>query len=82
MVILDAKADGIREMLTSSGVRAEVRRIAEATAGRARGRTDNEIVVVNAGRSRARSYIRMLGPEASVDESRDRILGRSLVNGG
>lgn len=82
-VRIDLITAALRETaLTSPEVRAEVRRIAEATAARARGQSDNEIVVVEGGRSRARAYVRMLGADAAQKEAKERILGRSLADGG
>ena len=63
--------------LTSPEVRGAVRQIAEQAASRARSQTDDEIVVGEGGRSRARAYVRRLGSGAA-GEARDRILGRSI----
>jgi len=72
---------GIRAAaLNSDGVRAEVERIAQSAAQRARSMTDDEIEVEMAGRSRARAYIRRLG-SGTVGEAKDRALGRSLGGG-
>lgn len=73
---------GIREAaLTSPEVREAVAERAERIAAAARGRTDLEIEVVNAGRSRARSYVRMLGAEAAPTEAKHRILGTAIDAG-
>lgn len=73
---------GIREAaLTSPDVRAAIAEVAEKIAVSARGRTDNEVEVVHAGRSRARSYVRMLGPDAARTEARDRVLGTAIDAG-
>lgn len=78
-VRIELNRAGVRAAaLTSPEVRAELRRIAEATAGRARGQCDNDIEVVEGGQSRARAYVRMLGPDAAAREAKHRILGRSL----
>lgn len=75
---LELDRQAIRQVaLQSEGVRAAVRDIAEATAARARSVTDDEIIVANAGRSRARSYVRRLGSGAA-GEAHDRALGRSI----
>ena len=80
-VRFDFNRDGIRAAaLTSEGVRAEVERIAQSAAQRARSMTDDEIEVEMAGRSRARAYIRRLG-SGTVGEAKDRALGRSLGGG-
>ena len=64
----------------SEGTRAELERIAQSAAQRARSMTDDEIEVEMAGRSRARAYIRRLG-SGTVGEAKDRALGRSLGGG-
>ena len=70
----------MREVLTSPEMRAAVRAQAEEIAGRARGATDDEIVVAEGGRSRARAYVRRLGSGAA-GEAHDRTLGRSIGGG-
>lgn len=73
---------GIREAaLTSREVRAAVARAAEAIAARAASVTDDEIEVVHAGRSRARSYVRRVGADAAANEAHDRALGRAIGGG-
>jgi hypothetical protein len=67
--------------LTSPEVRAEVAKVAERIAAAARGRTENEIEVINAGKSRARSYVRMLGADAAREEAKERILGTAIDAG-
>jgi hypothetical protein len=67
--------------LTSPEVRAAVAQVAERIARVARGRTENEIEVINAGQSRARSYVRMLGPDAAREEAKERILGTAIDAG-
>lgn len=79
---IDLDRAGVRAAaLTSPEVRAAIAETAERMATAARSRTDNEIVVTNAGRSRARSYVRMLGPDAERTEARDRILGTAIDAG-
>jgi len=69
---------GIRAVaLTSAEVRAAVKAKAEAIANRARGATDDRIVVNEAGRSRARAYVVRLDG-GSAAEAHDRALGRSI----
>lgn len=69
---------GIRAVaLTSPEVRAAVHDVAQGVASRAAGKTDDEIVVQDAGKSRARSYVRRLGSGAR-GEAADRALGSSL----
>jgi hypothetical protein len=70
-----------RAALTSSEVRAAVAEVAERMATAARARTENEIEVVHAGRSRARSYVRMLGADAAREEAKERILGSAIDAG-
>lgn len=78
-VALTLNKAGVRDAaLTSPGVRSAVAAVAEGIAARARAKTDNEIITVHAGKSRARSYVRMLGDTAAADEARDRILGGSV----
>lgn len=67
--------------LTSPGVRAEIHKRAEAMAAQARAEVDNEVIVADGGRSRARSYVRMLGADAEAIEARDRVLGRAIDAG-
>lgn len=75
---LEINRAGIREAaLTSPEVRAAVRDIAEGIASRARGATEDEIVVAEGGRSRARAYVRRLGSGAR-GEAHDRALGRAI----
>lgn len=70
--------EGIREAaLTSDGVRAAVKARAERIADAARSQTDDEIVVGEGGRSRARAYVTRLGSGAA-GEADDRALGRSI----
>ena len=64
-------------VLTSEEVRAAVNDVAEGIAARARLATTDEIIVADAGRSRARSYVRRLGSGAA-GEANDRALGRSI----
>lgn len=79
---IELNHDGVREAaLTSPEVRAEITRRAEKVAEAARGRTENKIEVINAGHSRARSYVRMLGADAAAEEARERILGTALDAG-
>lgn len=69
---------GIRAVaLTSPEVRAAVKAKAEAIANRARGATDDRIVVNEGGRSRARAYVVRLDGGAAA-EAHDRALGRSV----
>lgn len=72
---------GIRSAaLTSPAVRAAVSAVAERMAATVRAQyADGEVVVINGGRSRARSYVRMLGPSAAEAESKYRYLGRALA---
>lgn len=82
-VRIELNRDGVRQAaLTSPEVRAELARIGEATASRARSQTNNEVEVVEGGKGRARVYVRMLGADAAALEAKERILGRSLTNGG
>lgn len=77
-VRLDLNRDGIRAVaLTSDAVRAAVKAEADAIAARARSQTDDEIVVNEGGRSRARAYVTRLGSGAA-GEAKDRALGRSI----
>ena len=70
--------DAIRHAaLTSPEVRAAVKAKAEAIAARARGATDDRIVVNDGGRSRARSYVVRLDGGAAAEAS-DRAMGRSV----
>lgn len=73
---------GVREAaLTSPEIRAAITAVAEKMAAAARQRTENEIVVTNAGKSRARSYVRMLGADAAAEEAKERILGTAIDAG-
>lgn len=73
---------GVREAaLTSPEVRAAVGQVAEKMAAAARGRTENIIEVIHAGKSRARSYVRMLGADAAREEAKERILGSAIDAG-
>lgn len=75
---IDLDKAGIRAVaLTSAEVRAACKAKAEAMAERARGMTDDEIVVNEGGRSRARAYVTRLGSGAR-GEANDRALGRSI----
>lgn len=79
---LELDSAGVRAAaLTSPEVRAEIHARAEAMAAAARQRTDNEVVVADGGRSRARSYVRMLGPDAAAEEAQERILGSAIDAG-
>ena len=72
---------GIRSAaLQSPQVRAAVVAIAQGIAAQARGATDDEIIVHDAGKSRARAYVRRLGSGAR-GEANDRALGRSIGGG-
>ncbi len=71
------KRGSLKVVLNSPATRAAVAAIAEATAARARAATDDEIVVQNAGKKRARSYVTRLGSGAA-GEAKDRALGRSI----
>ena len=78
---LEISRDGVREAaLTSPEVRAAVRQAAEAIAARATG-PDAEIKIVDAGTSRARSYVVNVSPKAAAAEAKYRILGRALGGG-
>lgn len=73
---------GVREAaLTSQEVRDAVGQVAEKIAAAARGRTENLIEVTHAGKSRARSYVRMLGADAAAEEAKERILGSAIDAG-
>lgn len=83
--------EGVRHAaLTSPEVRAAVRAKAEEIASRARtidsatgvSSPKSDIVVTDGGRSRARAYIRAVGPAAAAREAKYRVLGRSLAGGG
>lgn len=79
-VRFELNRDGVRHAaLTSPEIRAAVKAKADAIASRARGLTDDEIVVNEGGRSRARAYVVRLDGGAAAEAS-DRALGRS-VNG-
>ena len=67
----------MKSVLTSSEVRAMIAARAERIAAAARARTDDEIVTADAGKSRARSYVRRLDSGAQ-GEARDRALGSSI----
>lgn len=76
---LEPNLPGIRAAAWASpGVRAAVADKAEKIAAATRSKTENEVIVVNAGRRRARSYVRMLGPDAAAEEAMRRPLGSSL----
>lgn len=78
----DFDRNGIRAAaLTSPGVRAAVSAAAHRMALAARSKTDDEIAVADAGKSRARSYVRRLGSGAA-GEANDRALGSSIHAGG
>ena len=77
---IELRSGAIRQVLTSAEMRAAVRSQAEGIASRARSATDDEIVVAEGGRSRARAYVRRLGSGAR-GEAKDRALGRSIGGG-
>lgn len=77
-VRLTPNLPGIRATLRTPGIRAAVTAKAEKIAASARSKTDNEIIVANGGKSRARSYVRMLGADAAAEEAAHRPLGSSL----
>jgi hypothetical protein len=69
---------GVREAaLSSPEVRDAVSAIAQRIASEAQSKTDDEIVVNDAGQSRARSYVTRLGSGAR-GEAEDRALGSSI----
>lgn len=79
---IELDRSGVREAaLTSPEVRAAVAQVAEKMANAARSRTENKIEVTHAGRSRARSYVRMLGADAAAEEAKERILGSAIDAG-
>jgi hypothetical protein len=81
-VRIELDRPGVRlAALASRAVRAAVGDVAESMAAYARGRTENEIEVTHAGRSRARSYVRMLGADAAAEEAKERILGSAIDAG-
>ena len=84
---LELDRAGVREAaLTSPEIRAELRRIAEGVADRARsigageGVTSHpsEIEVGEGGTTRGRAYVRAVGDAAAAREAKYRILGRAL----
>lgn len=83
---IELNREGVRyAALTSPQVRSVVGQVAERIAASARAKLNdpdlNGVEVTNAGRSRARSYVRVLGPNAELIESRDRVLGSSIDAG-
>ena len=77
---IEFKRGSLGPVLQSPEMRAAVRGVAEAMAGRARGMTSDPIVVAEGGRSRARAYVRRLG-SGGRGEAHDRALGRSIGGG-
>lgn len=82
--------EGVREAaLRSPEVRGQLRKIAEETADRARSINESSgvtsekptIEVSEGGRTRARAYIRAVGPAAAAREAKYRVLGRALAGG-
>lgn len=71
------KAGSLGSVLKSDEIRAAVKARAERMADAARSMTNDEIVVSERGRSRARAYVRRLGSGAA-GEAKDRALGRSI----
>ncbi len=67
--------------LISPEVRKAVGDSAERMAAAARSKTTNEIEVIHAGNSRARSYVRLLGADGAAQESAHRPLGSSIDAG-
>ena len=75
LTILNA---GIGELLRSEGVKADIKRRAEAVGAAARAQTDMPILVEDWSGVRARYRIVADAPEAKLVEAKDRLLGRAI----
>jgi hypothetical protein len=79
MIRFKVNRAGIRDLLKSEGVKADLKARAERVAAAARAQTDMPIKVEGAhGRIRARYHVVADAPEARAVEAKTRLLGRAM----